>query len=104
MGGLLEGLAEAAGEEMPDTAISGFDWAHSEQGTTFIYALLLCVAVAAVVNRPVGYIACGILGGLTLFAAPMPRNELASYSYGFYLVISGLLGMAVTGVIFGEND
>jgi len=105
MGGLLEGLAELAGEEMPDLSISGYGWAtNAPNGSSVLFMLILAVGGAAALHRRGVYLGLGILAGLSLLAGPMPQNDAASFSYGFFLTIIGILAMMVSGVICLEAD
>jgi len=105
MGDVVERLAELTGEEMPDLSLSGYDWAtDTENGSSFLFALLASVIAAGLLHQKRNYVALGILAGASLIAGPMPASDAMSFSYGFFLTIIGILAMIVSGVIFVEED
>ena len=105
MGDVVERLAELTGEEMPDLSLSGYDWAtDTENGSSFLFALLASVIAAGLLHQKRNYVALGILAGASLIAGPMPASDAMSFSYGFFLTIIGILAMMVSGVIFMEED
>ena len=105
MGDVVERLAELTGEEMPDLSLSGYDWAtDTENGSSFLFALLASVIAAGLLHQKRNYVALGILAGASLIAGPMPASDAMSFSYGFFLTIIGILAMMVSGVLFVEED
>ena len=105
MGDVVERLAELTGEEMPDLSLSGYDWAtDTENGSSFLFALLASVIAAGLLHQKRNYVALGILAGASLIAGPMPASDAMSFSYGFFLTIIGILAMIVSGAICLEED